>query len=59
MGGLNLQNPCKTRYQLWLGEAKINYYFDLARQTLAEVAVPDENKQALSAYMDELLHRNK
>ena len=42
-----------------LCEAKINYYFDLARQTLSEVNVPEENKQALSAYMDELLHRNK
>ena len=42
-----------------LCEAKINYYFDLARQTLSEVNVPDERKQCLSAYMDELLHRNK
>lgn len=42
-----------------LCEEKINYYFDLARQTLREVNVPDERKQALSAYMDELLHRNK
>jgi geranylgeranyl diphosphate synthase type II len=42
-----------------LCEAKINYYFDLARQTLSEVNVPEECKQALSAYMDELLHRNK
>lgn len=42
-----------------LCEQKINYYFELARQTLAEVEVPAERKQALSAYMDELLHRNK
>ena len=42
-----------------LCEAKINYYFDLARQTLSEVDLPAERKQALSAYMDELLHRNK
>ena len=42
-----------------LCEQKINYYFDLARQTLSEVNVPDDRKQCLSAYMDELLHRNK
>ena len=42
-----------------LCEKKINYYFDLARQTLSEVNVPDDRKQRLSAYMDELLHRNK
>ncbi|MBR1505268.1 MAG: polyprenyl synthetase family protein [Prevotella sp.] len=42
-----------------LCEEKINYYFQLARQTLAEINVPDERKQVLSAYMDELLHRNK
>ena len=42
-----------------LCEDKINYYFELARQTLSEVNVPDSSKQALSAYMDELLHRNK
>ena len=42
-----------------LCEEKINYYFQLARQTLAEVNVPDERKQVLSAYMEELLHRNK
>ena len=42
-----------------LCEQKINYYFEQARQTLAEVDVPAECKQALSAYMDELLHRNK
>ena len=39
--------------------SKINYYFDLARNTLAEVDLPVERKQALSAYMDELLHRNR
>ena len=42
-----------------LCEEKINYYFQQARQTLTEVNVPDERKQSLSAYMDELLHRNK
>ena len=42
-----------------LCEEKINYYFELARQTLAEVNIPDDRKQCLSAYMDELLHRNK
>ena len=42
-----------------LCEEKINYYFELARQTLREVNVPDDCKQCLSAYMDELLHRNK
>ena len=42
-----------------LCEQKINYYFELARQTLSEVNVPEDCKQALSAYMDELLHRNK
>lgn len=42
-----------------LCESKINYYFDLARNTLAEVDLPVERKQALSAYMDELLHRNR
>ena len=41
-----------------LCEQKINYYFDLARQTLDEVNVPDERKQALRHYMDEMLHRN-
>ena len=42
-----------------LCEQKINCYFEQARQTLAEVDVPAECKQALSTYMDELLHRNK
>ena len=42
-----------------LCEEKINFYFSQARQTLAEVNVPEERKQALSQYMDELLHRNK
>ena len=42
-----------------LCEDKINYYFDLARQTLSQVQVPEERKQALKAYMDELLHRDK
>ena len=42
-----------------LCEEKINYYFELARQTLREVNVPADCKQCLSAYMDELLHRNK
>jgi len=42
-----------------LCEQKINNYFQQARQTLAEVELPADRKQALSAYMDELLHRNK
>jgi len=42
-----------------LCEEKINYYFNLAQQTLSEVHVPEERKAALRAYMDELLHRNK
>ncbi len=42
-----------------LCEEKINYYFEQAHQTLAEVNVPDECKQALYQYMDEMLHRNK
>jgi len=42
-----------------LCENKINYYFELARQTLTEVNLPTERKQQLSAYMDDLLHRNK
>lgn len=42
-----------------LCEEKINYYFEQARQTLAQIGVPAERKQALSSYMDELLHRKK
>ena len=42
-----------------LCEEKINYYFEQARQTLAQIDVPAERKQALSNYMDELLHRKK
>ena len=42
-----------------LCEEKINYYFDLARQTLSEVNVSEERKAALRSYMDELLHRDK
>ena len=42
-----------------LCEQKINYYFDQARQTLDAVHVPEEHKQALRAYMDDMLHRNK
>ena len=42
-----------------LCEEKINYYFEQARQTLQKVGVPEERKQVLSAYMDELLHRNR
>jgi geranylgeranyl diphosphate synthase type II len=42
-----------------LCEEKINYYFDLARQTLSDINVPEERKLQLRAYMDELLHRNK
>jgi geranylgeranyl diphosphate synthase type II len=42
-----------------LCEQKINYYFDIAHQTLNDIHVPDANKQALRNYMDEMLHRNK
>ena len=42
-----------------LCEQKINDYFQLADQTLAEIQVPDAHKQQLRQYMDELLHRNK
>ena len=42
-----------------LCEEKINYYFEQARQTLAQIDVPAERKQALSSYMDELLHRKQ
>lgn len=42
-----------------LCEEKINYYFDQAAQYLAKVSVPDDRKQALRQYMEELLHRNK
>ena len=42
-----------------LCEEKINYSFDQAAQYLAKVSVPDDRKQALRQYMEELLHRNK
>ena len=42
-----------------LCEAKINYYFEQARQTLSQVDVPDDRKTALRQYMNDLLHRNK
>lgn len=42
-----------------LCEQKINHYFELARQTLTEINVPEERKAPLRAYMDELLHRDK
>ena len=42
-----------------LCEEKINYYFELAKKTLAEVNVPVERKQQIYSYMDELLHRNR
>ena len=42
-----------------LCEQKINYYFELARQTLNQVQVDEDRKQALRAYMDDMLHRNK
>ena len=42
-----------------LCEEKINYYFQLASQTLSEVNVAEERKAQLRQYMDELLHRNK
>lgn len=42
-----------------LCEDKISYYFDLARQTLDRVNVPENRKQPLRQYMDEMLHRDK
>ena len=42
-----------------LCEAKINAYFEQARQTLSKICVPEERKAVLRQYMDELLHRNK
>ena len=42
-----------------LCEQKINYYFEQARQTLNQVQVAEDRKQALRAYMDDMLHRNK
>ena len=42
-----------------LCEEKINYYFELANQTLAEVNVPEERKLQIRNYMDELLHRKR
>ena len=42
-----------------LCEEKINYYFLQAALCLEKVNVPEERKQALRQYMDELLHRNK
>lgn len=42
-----------------LCEEKINFYFGQAAQYLAKISVPEERKQTLRQYMDELLHRNK
>ncbi len=42
-----------------LCEAKINDYFEQARETLAAISVPASRKEQLRDYMDELLHRNK
>ena len=42
-----------------LCEEKINFYFEEAAQYLAKAAVPEERKQALRQYMEELLHRDK
>ena len=42
-----------------LCEQKINHYFEQASQTLAKVDVPEERKQHLRNYMNELLHRQK
>lgn len=42
-----------------LCEEKINDYFLQAALCLEKVNVPEERKQALRQYMDELLHRNK
>ena len=42
-----------------LCEAKINAYFEEGQQLLERINVPQERKQALRQYMNELLHRNK
>ena len=42
-----------------LCEEKINFYFGQAAQYLTKISVPEERKQTLRQYMDELLHRNK
>ena len=42
-----------------LCEQKINFYFEQARQTLSHVSVPEDRKEPLRRYMNELLHRNK
>ena len=42
-----------------LCEEKINDYFAQAAESLEKVGVPDDRKQALRQYMDELLHRDK
>jgi len=42
-----------------LCEQKINFYFEQARQTLSQVSRPEDRKEPLRIYMNELLHRNK
>ena len=42
-----------------LCEEKINYYFAEAGRYLNELRVPEERKQALRQFMDEMLHRDK
>ena len=42
-----------------LCEEKINYYFAEAGKLLDSLNVPDSRKQALRAYIDEMLHRDK
>ena len=42
-----------------LCEQKINYYFDECRKCLAEVSVPDERKQMLLGYTEEMMKRRK
>ena len=42
-----------------LCEEKINYYFEQARQYLAYINVPQERKQPLIDFTNEMMHRDK
>ena len=42
-----------------LCEEKINYYFEQARQYLAYITVPQERKQPLIDFTNEMMHRDK
>lgn len=41
-----------------LCEEKINYYFEQSRQYLDLVQLPEERKQSLREFSDQLMHRN-